>query len=93
MTIRKLTKNQNAVLITLFTENSHHDTDLEDALDIDQLLERVPYETTKETIQFTLRSLGTRGYAQKGLSKVYRRGKWRVVWKLTESGQKYVSRR
>lgn len=47
-------------------------------VDLDQLLERIDYDTTKQSMQFTIRHLIRRGYIHKGGLEL-RRGKKRRV--------------
>lgn len=84
--MRALTKNQTHVLTTLFKAESFHDTPDSQKMDLDQLIEKVPYNVTKESIQFTLRFLVKRGYVEKAGTES-RRGKRRVLWNLTKPGQ------
>lgn len=59
-------------------------------LDMDQLLEAIPYETTKESIQFSIRALIKKGVVEKA-GRESRRGRSRITFKLTDSG-KHVMR-
>jgi hypothetical protein len=47
-------------------------------IDLDQLLERLPYETTKQSMQFSVRALIGRGMLEKG-ARQNRRGRSRVT--------------
>lgn len=53
-----------------------------DFIDTDQLLEKISYETTKNSLQFTIRFLVNRGLVEK-LPAVIRRGRRRRVYCLT----------
>lgn len=54
-------------------------------VDMDQLLERIPYETTKDSMQFSLRALISHKLITKG-ERESRRGRSRVIIKPTELG-------
>lgn len=47
--------------------------------DIDQILERIEYTTTKESLQFSLRFLVKRGLIKKSHKEI-RRGRLRIVY-------------
>lgn len=51
-------------------------------IDLDQLLERISYETTKQSMQFSIRALIRRGLVEKKPREL-RRGRKRVVYSLT----------
>jgi DNA-binding MarR family transcriptional regulator len=58
--------------------------------DLDQLLERLDYKTTKASIQFSIRALIARGLiAKAGMEN--RRGRKRVLLAPTETGKSLVS--
>lgn len=70
----KLTDKQRSVLDVIKKGNSDGTN-----VDIDQILERIEYTTTKESLQFSLRFLIKRGLIMKvGLQ--LRRGKNRVIY-------------
>jgi len=57
--------------------------------DLDEILERVRYETTKQSIQFSIRALIKHGFIEKlGMEK--RRNRMRVVIGATELGRQMV---
>lgn len=59
------------------------------ATDLDEILERVRYETTKQSIQFSIRALVAHGLIEKkGVEK--RRGRQRQVIAVTELGRDYA---
>lgn len=59
-------------------------------VDLDQLIERVEYETTKQSIQFSIRALIKHGLIEKtGTDK--RRGRQRVTLGMTELGKTYFT--
>lgn len=88
-----ITTKQTSVLKALASKKSTFDIPLDEMVDIDQLIDSVDYDVTKEALQFTLRSLRNRGYVQKGSSLVFRRGKRRVVWALTKEGAAIYTRK
>lgn len=51
-------------------------------IDTDQLLERLSYETTKKSLQFSIRFLVNRGLVEKKGREI-RRGRLRAVYTLT----------
>ena len=54
-------------------------------IDLDQLIEEVDYEVTKESIQFTIRRMIDHGVIEKADSEK-RRGRRRVLFRTTELG-------
>lgn len=61
----------------------------EEPADLDEILERIRYETTKASLQFSIRALIKHGFIEKaGTEK--RRGRQRVVIKATELGRQMV---
>lgn len=56
-----------------------------DYVDMDQLLAALPYQTTKQSMQFSIRALIRRGLIGK-LPLETRRGKQRIRYRLTETG-------
>lgn len=77
----ELTKNQIMIMTTLDVDG--------DPLDMDQLLENLPYKTSKESLQFSLRALIGKGLIRKGEKQV-RRGRCRRIIELTEFGKSMV---
>ena len=57
-------------------------------VDLDQLLERIPYETTKASMQFTIRYLVAKGCITKGQEK--RRSYNRAIYLPTEQGKSMI---
>lgn len=55
-------------------------------VDLDQLLERLPYKVTKESFHFTLRTMAKHGWANK-CGRESRRGRNRVTIELTPLGR------
>lgn len=58
--------------------------------DLDQLLERLSYRTTKDSIQFSIRALVKKELVEKKGTEV-RRGRSRVLLSLTKSGKAIFS--
>lgn len=54
-------------------------------VDIDQILVRLPYETTKQSLQFSLRAMVDKGCIEKA-GQVSRRGRSRVTYIATPTG-------
>lgn len=61
-------------------------------VDIDEILERLSYTTTKQSFQFSLRALINKGLVEKG-PRVVRRGRERQTIKPTALGLGYFPRR
>lgn len=61
------------------------------AADVDQILERLPYETTKQSIQFSFRALVAKGCIQRESKRVLRRGKSRVTYIATSFGEAFFT--
>lgn len=80
----RLTRKQRQVLDTLARGNPGGED-----LDMDQLLELIPYETSKQSMQFTVRYLARRGMLVKKEPEL-RRGRRRVVFALTREGWEAV---
>jgi hypothetical protein len=57
-------------------------------VDLDQLLERIPYETTKASMQFTIRYLINKGCITKGQEK--RRSYTRATYLPTDQGKSMI---
>jgi hypothetical protein len=58
-------------------------------IDMDQLLERLPYKTTKMSMQFSIRALIANGIMYKG-DYQHRRGRKRVTYFPTDLGRAMV---
>lgn len=61
------------------------------ATDLDQLLERLSYRPSKQSIQFSIRALIAHGLIQKDPPEK-RRGRTRTLISLTETGQMMVGK-
>lgn len=62
-------------------------------LDFDQLLEKLSWHPSKESAQFPIRSLVTKGLLRKDGELRLRRGRRRVVYQLTEEGKRVLDPR
>jgi DNA-binding MarR family transcriptional regulator len=60
------------------------------ACDLDQIIERINYETTKASIQFSIRALIKHGLIEK-VGSEKRRGRRHVLIGITSEGAGYVS--
>lgn len=79
-----LTAKQVQLISTLAAGNSDGSE-----VDLDQLLERLPYRTSKESLQFSVRALAKRGLvAKKG--QELRRGRLRRLLALTAAGESFI---
>ena len=76
-TSTRITTKQMMILVTIRRGNT--DGNL---IDLDQLLERVQYEVTKSSMQFSIRALIKRGLVIKRGTEI-RRGKSRMTYQLT----------
>ena len=77
-----LTVKQHQIMQVIFEANPVPDRG---PVDLDQLLERVPYQTTKASMQFSLRALIKKGLIEKTGSE-NRRGRRRTLIKVTAAG-------
>lgn len=68
-----LTEKQKAILALVIAANS------DGPIDFDQIIERVPYLTTKESMQFSMRALVAKDLVQKGPTEI-RRGRSRRLY-------------
>lgn len=59
-------------------------------VDLDQLIERLDYEPTKQSIQFSIRALIRRGLIERG-ARVSRRGRRRVTIVPTTLGRQVIT--
>lgn len=75
-----ITKKQLAIIKVICEGNSDGSY-----CDLDQIIDRVAYETTKPAVQFVMRSLVTKSVAEKA-GMMYRRGAQRVVYIPTKVG-------
>jgi predicted transcriptional regulator len=82
-----LTDKQHSVLTTVVKGNLDGSF-----VDLDQLIEQVDYKTTKEAIQFVIRSLIKKGLMEKKTTEK-RRGRRRAVLGATPEGYAFLSRR
>ena len=62
------------------------------ACDLDEILERVSYKPTKQSIQFSIRALISHGLIQKGPSEK-RRGRVRAIIELTDTGRSVTGKK
>lgn len=82
----KLTANQFEVLRLVVVGNPGSSDPSDFNCDIDQVLERLSRQTTKQALQFTIRSLVHNGMMVK-VPRVQRRGRLRVTFEATEIGK------
>jgi hypothetical protein len=80
-----LTTKQRLVLDVIVKGNRTPDGRFE-SVDLDQLLERIPYKTSKESMQFSIRSLIGRGMVEKGPQEK-RRGRTRATLLPTKTAR------
>ena len=77
----RFTAKQRAILEVLATGNVDGTP-----IDLDQILERLEYETSKESLQFSLRSLVKHKIIEK-VGREKRRNRQRVLYELTKQGR------
>lgn len=77
----KLTKKQKNIMDVVIAGNTDGSN-----VDLDQILERLPYETTKASLQFSLRALILQGLLKKE-DPEKRRDRRRAVIAATEMGE------
>lgn len=81
----RLTVKQIQILQTI---NQHWLTHRQE-IDVDQLLESLPYQTTKQSMQFSIRALIKKGVILKCECEV-RRGRQRRILKITDHGKRLL---
>lgn len=59
-------------------------------IDLDQLIDRVPYAPTKEAMQFSVRALANKGLIEKAGLEV-RRGRGRRLFAITDLGRHWAT--
>lgn len=79
-----LTKKQKAILALIVKANP------DGPIDFDQLIERVPYTPTKDSMHFSIRALVAKGLIEKGPLSV-RRGRARRLISPTPLGQHWAA--
>lgn len=77
-------------IMRILKEGNGMDGDKPVPCDLDQLLERLPYTTTKDSIQFSIRALVKKELVEKKGIEV-RRGRSRILLALTKSGKAIFS--
>lgn len=82
MKAKKLTKYQLELLGHLKAARALPDG----VLDFDELLDRLSWAPTKEAAQFSIRALARRGLVAKAAALMLRRGRRRVVFRITDEG-------
>ncbi len=85
-----LTQKQRQILTTIVQGSRAPDGTLDQWLDMDQLLEQLPYRTSRESMQFSLRALEKKGLLEPQRYEV-RRGQRRRLAVPTSDGMSLVS--
>lgn len=85
-----LTQKQREILNIVIEGNTTHIHGRYGDVDIDEILERVPYSTTKQSLQFSLRSLISKSLVEKA-DLLCRRGRARRTYKPTQLAHKIYS--
>lgn len=80
-----ITDKQYKILVVICEGNKDLNGKFESPVDLDQLLERIAYDTTKESMQFSIRALMRRGLITK--DKERRRGALRAVYYPTREAK------
>lgn len=78
-----LTSKQYKILTVICEGNKNESGKWDSPVDFDELLERLSYRTSKESMQFSIRALVKRGLVVKGQER--RRGALRTTFTPTES--------
>ena len=86
----KLTRKQREILKIVLEGNVSEKNGRFCDADIDEILERLPYKTTKQSLQFSLRSLVAKKMVEKGECEC-RRGRSRRTFSPTEMTKKIFS--
>lgn len=79
----QLTEKQIQIVSAIHT----HTVNFEEDIDMDQLLNELPYKTSKESMQFSLRALIKKGFIVKREKWAVRRGRARRTYALTNFGK------
>lgn len=79
-----LTSKQKAILALIVKGNP------DGPIDLDQLIERIPYVTSKQSMQFSVRALTSKGLIEKGPTEV-RRERARRTFRVTPLGQHWAN--
>ena len=86
---RKISEKQRHIIKAVVKGNRAESGEVISWLDIDQLLERIPYTTSKDSMQFSLRHLIKRGFIVNGTPEVRRDRKRRILMP-TDKGVKEI---
>lgn len=81
-----LTRKQFAILNIIVEGNAEASTEIGKRVDLDEIIERIPYETSKAAIQFSIRSMIENGFIFKNDAE-NRRGRKRVLFSATDIGR------
>lgn len=79
----RLTKKQHQIMEVIMKGNVDEENYTISWVDLDQLVERVPYQTSKDSIMFSIRALIGKGLIKKGAREL-RRGRIRGTLVPTE---------
>ncbi|MFP5300025.1 hypothetical protein R2R70_02265 [Cobetia sp. SIMBA_158] len=82
MSIHRLTEKQIQIISTIRAHAEVYGVDI----DMNQLIESLPYKTTKESLQFSIRALIKKGMVEKGETQT-RRGRRRRTFIITAFGK------
>lgn len=80
----RLTQKQKAILALIFVKNEDGTP-----VDFDQLIERLPYCPTKDSMHFSIRALVNKGLVEKG-DLEFRRGRSRRLMLITPLGEHWA---
>lgn len=83
MSIYRLTEKQIQIVSTIHRHWQENDEDI----DMNQLLDELPYRTSKESMQFSLRALIKKGIVVKREALVTRRSRARITYGITQFGK------
>lgn len=85
---QNLTSKQYMIMVCICDGNGKNEAGEFEAIDLDQLLERVAYRTGKDSMQFSIKALIRHGYVKKDYAK--RRNAKRVIYIPTKSGKQIM---
>ena len=88
---RQLTANQKELLKVVYAGNRDDNGATE--IDLDQLIESLSWQPTKQAIHFSIRALTRRGLLEKNPERVLRRERKRVTFRVTQQALTFLDPR
>lgn len=87
---KNMTAKQLQIMRVITAGSGKDETGQDIPVDMDELLARLPYKTSKESMQFSIRALIRHDYITKSI-RDYRRGRSRVCFHVTPTGASMVT--